>query len=293
MSEKTKTARLSIISNCSLITLKVVAGILSGSVSILSEAIHSGMDLLAAVIAFFSVRLSDTPPDTEHPYGHGKYENISGVIEAFLIFIAAGWIIYEAIYRIIAPSPVEKIEIGAAVMAVSAIVNFFVSRRLYKVAKKTDSIALEADALHLKTDVYTSVGVAVGLFLLWITKWHILDPLVAIAVALLILRESYRLMRNAFSPLVDTALSAEETQIITEEISKRGFAFHNLRTRKSGHSRFAELHLEMPENVELKDVHKICDEIENAIENRIRYIEINIHVEPLGNGVETRDVGKI
>ncbi|MBP1669526.1 MAG: cation diffusion facilitator family transporter [Bacteroidetes bacterium] len=282
MSEKVKTARLSIISNCCLIAMKVVAGLISGSVSILSEAIHSGMDLLAAVIAFFSVRLSDTPPDKEHPYGHGKYENVSGVIEAFLIFIAAGWIIYEAVYRIIAPSPVEKVAIGAAVMAVSAVVNILVSRKLYKVAKKTDSIALEADALHLKTDVYTSLGVAVGLLLLWITGWHLLDPLVAIAVALLILWESYKLMKNAFSPLVDTSLSAEENQIIREEISRRGFSFHKLRTRKSGSFRFAELHLEMPENMELKDVHRICDEIENAIVTRIRNIDISIHVEPVG-----------
>jgi len=282
MSEKVKTARLSIISNCCLIAMKVAAGLISGSVSILSEAIHSGMDLLAAVIAFFSVRLSDTPPDKEHPYGHGKYENVSGVIEAFLIFIAAGWIIYEAVYRIIAPSPVEKVAIGAAVMAVSAVVNILVSRKLYKVAKKTDSIALEADALHLKTDVYTSLGVAVGLLLLWITGWHLLDPLVAIAVALLILWESYRLMKSAFSPLVDTSLSAEENQIIREEISRRGFSFHKLRTRKSGSFRFAELHLEMPENMELKDVHRICDEIENAIVTRIRNIDISIHVEPVG-----------
>jgi cation diffusion facilitator family transporter len=281
ISEKVKTARLSILSNCSLIVMKVIAGIFSGSVSILSEAIHSGMDLLAAVIAFFSVKMSDVPPDKEHPYGHGKYENVSGVIEAFLIFIAAGWIIFEAINKIIAPAPVENIEIGAAVMAVSAAVNFLVSRKLYKVAKKTDSIALEADALHLKTDVYTSIGVAVGLLLLWITGWHILDPLVALGVALLILRESFRLMKNAFSPLVDTSLSTEENQIITEEISGRGFSFHNLRTRKSGSFRFAELHLEMPENMELKDVHRLCDEIENAIESRIRQIDINIHVEPV------------
>jgi cation diffusion facilitator family transporter len=167
-------------------------------------------------------------------------------------------------------------------MAVSAVVNILVSRKLYKVAKKTDSIALEADALHLKTDVYTSLGVAVGLLLLWITGWHLLDPLVAIAVALLILWESYKLMKNAFSPLVDTSLSAEENQIIREEISRRGFSFHKLRTRKSGSFRFAELHLEMPENMELKDVHRICDEIENAIVTRIRNIDISIHVEPVG-----------
>jgi cation diffusion facilitator family transporter len=181
MNEKIRTARLSIFSNCTLIVMKLLAGIFSGSVSIISEAIHSGMDLLASVIAFLSVKMSDTPPDKEHPYGHGKVENISGVIEAVLIFIAAGWIIYEAIHKIILPAPIENIEIGAAVMAVSGFINFLVSRRLYKVAKKTDSIALEADALHLKTDVYTSVGVAAGLLLIWITGWKFLDPIVIAA----------------------------------------------------------------------------------------------------------------
>lgn len=198
-SEKVKTARLSIISNSLLIVMKVVAGLISGSVSILSEAIHSGMDLVAAIIAFFSVKFSDTPPDKEHPYGHGKFENVSGVVEALLIFVAAGWIIYEAIEKITHPSPVENIQIGSLVMGISAVVNFLVSRRLYKVARKTDSIALEADALHLKTDVLTSLGVAVGLTLIWFTHWTILDPAVAILVALMIIRESYRLLKNAFN----------------------------------------------------------------------------------------------
>lgn len=281
MNEKVKTARLSIFSNCSLIVLKLVAGFLSGSVSILSEAIHSGMDLLAAIIAFFSVRMSDTPPDNEHPYGHGKFENVSGVIEAVLIFVAAGWIIYEAIHKILAPNVVENIEIGAAVMAVSAIVNFLVSRKLYQVAKKTDSIALEADALHLKTDVYTSIGVAFGLLLIWITGWHFLDPIVAISVALLIIKESYNLLRNAYSPLLDSSLSREETMIISAVITKRGFSFHDLRTRKSGQYRFADLHLEMPENMALKDIHKICDELEDEIKEKISHIEVQIHVEPV------------
>jgi cation diffusion facilitator family transporter len=280
MNEKINTARLSIISNCSLIVLKLVAGLISGSVSILSEAIHSGMDLVAAIIAFFSVRVSDTPPDERHPYGHGKFENVSGVIEALLIFIAAGWIIFEAIHKIINPKLITNVETGVLVMAISAVVNFFVSGRLYKVAKKTESIALEADALHLKTDVYTSVGVSVGLLLIWITGWHFLDPVVAILVALLILKESFHLLKNAYSPLLDESLSEQETRIIGEIISQRNLSYHHLRTRKSGHYRFADLHLEMHENMTLKDIHCICDEIESEIEGRISHMEVNIHVEP-------------
>jgi cation diffusion facilitator family transporter len=282
MLKKVRTARLSIISNTCLIIMKLFAGIFSGSVSILSEAIHSAMDLLAAIIAFFSVKVSDTPPDAKHPYGHGKYENVSGVIEAVLIFIAAIWIIYEAIHKIIAPATVvENIGIGTLVMGLSAITNFFVSRRLYKVAKETDSIALEADALHLKTDVYTSLGVAAGLLLLWLTGWQILDPVIAIAVAMLILKESYELLKNAYSPLMDVSLSDDEVKIFKEEMISRGLLFHNLKTRKSGHFRFADLHLELPENMELKEVHRICDEIENVLREKLKNLEINIHVEPV------------
>jgi cation diffusion facilitator family transporter len=156
---KVKVARLEVLSNSLLIVMKVAAGIQSGSVSIISEAIHSGMDLVAAVIAFFSVKMSDNPSDKEHPYGHGKFENVSGVIEAFLIFIAAFRIILEAVKKILNPGQIEAIGWGSAVMFISAAVNFFVSRRLYSVAKKTESVDLEADALHLKTDVYTSLGV--------------------------------------------------------------------------------------------------------------------------------------
>jgi cation diffusion facilitator family transporter len=260
--------------------MKMLAGIFSGSVSIISEAIHSGMDLLASVIAFLSVKMSDTPPDREHPYGHGKVENISGVIEAILIFIAAGWIIFEAIHKIIKPEPIENIEVGAAVMGVSAFINFLVSRKLYRVAKKTDSIALEADALHLKTDVYTSIGVAFGLLLIWITGWKFLDPIVAISVAMLILKESYSLLRNAYSPLLDSSLSTEENNVIGDVILQRGFSFHDLRSRKSGQYKFADVHLELPESMVLKEVHRICDEIEAEIKNKISHIEIQIHVEP-------------
>jgi cation diffusion facilitator family transporter len=281
MNEKIKTARLSIFSNTSLIIMKLVAGLLSGSVSIISEAIHSGMDLLAAVIAFFSVKMSDTPPDTKHPYGHGKFENISGVIEAILIFIAAGWIIFEAIHKILKPSGVEKLGIGVVVMTVSAIVNTLVSRKLYQVAKKTDSIALEADALHLKTDVYTSAGVAAGLLLIWITGWQFLDPIVAIIVALLIIKESVSLLRSAYSPLLDSSLTTEETNIIIRVITGRGLNFHNLRTRKSGHYRFADFHLELPENMALKQVHEICDQVEEEIKGKFKHIEVYIHVEPV------------
>src|SRR5471030_345494 len=216
MTAKVKVAALSISSNTFLIIIKLSVGITTGSVSIVSEAIHSTMDLLASIIAFFSVRISDRPADDTHPYGHGKVENISGVIEALLIFVASVWIIIESIKKILSPKEIESVGIGFLVMFISSAVNFIVSKKLYKVAKKEDSIALEADALHLKADVYTSLGVGLGLLLIWITNFNYLDPVVAILVAIFILKESFNLLKTAFNPLLDIKLSDEEIQTIKD-----------------------------------------------------------------------------
>ena len=289
MSEKTKIARLSIFSNSLLILLKLLTGIISGSISIISEAIHSFMDLLAAVIAFFSVRISDTPADERHPYGHGKFENISGVIEALLIFIAALWIIYEAAIKFFHPRKIESIELGILVMIISAIVNIFVSRRLYKVAKKTESIALEADAIHLKMDVYTSVGVATGLLLIWLGSFFIqskllyyLDPLIAVLVAVLILKESYLLFTKAYSPLLDVSLSQEEISSIRSLIDKycsSNISYHGLRTRKAGNYKYIDFHLNLSADMHVREAHDLCDTIENDIKRAFKNSEVTIHVE--------------
>ena len=282
MNAKVSVARLSIISNTVLIVLKVVAGILSGSVSIISEAIHSSMDLIAALIAFFSVKVSDNPPDSRHPYGHGKVENISGVIEALLIFIAAIWIILEAIKKLTGESTeLESIGIGSLVMLISAIVNTVVSMRLYKVAKETNSVALEADALHLKTDVYTSLGVAAGLGLIWITGIHILDPIVAILVATFIIFESYQLLKRAFSPLLDTAWKENEIQELEMKLKQMDVNYHELRTRVAGNYRFIDLHVEIPENVSVGDAHRYCDNIEEELNEIYQNLNVTIHVEPV------------
>lgn len=279
MNKKVSIARLSIISNTVLVIGKLIVGLLTGSVSIISEAIHSTMDLLAAIIAFFSVKISDTPPDKDHPYGHGKVENISGVVEAVLIFVASGWIIYEAVHKLILNSPVESVGLGCIIMFVSAIVNFYVSRRLYKVAKETDSVALEADALHLKTDVYTSLGVGVGLFLIWITGLNFLDPVVAILVALFILREAFFMLVKAYKPLVDAALPTNEIESIEAYLKTNNYKYHNLRTRKAGTQRFVDFHLDLPENISVKESHDCCDIIETDFHKILGNIEITIHVE--------------
>ena len=282
MNNKIKVARLSIYSNTILILMKLVVGLMSGSVSIISEAIHSTMDLLAAIIAFFSVKASSKPADEEHPYGHGKYENVSGVIEAVLIFVAAIWIIVEGIRKLIHPEHVESIGIGFVVMFISAFVNYMVSKKLYRVAKEEDSIALEADALHLKADVYTSLGVGGGLLLIWITGLNFLDPVVAILVAIFILKEAFELLMSAFSPLLDVKLSEAEIEIITEVINEHNSVYcdyHNLRTRKSGMTKYIDLHLVFPDNMTVKEAHDLCDIIEEDIERLLKNTEVLIHIE--------------
>ena len=277
---KTRTARLSVLSNSLLIIMKIMVGIFTGSVSIISEAIHSSLDLVAAIIAFFAVKISGTPADERHPFGHGKVENVSGVIEALLIFAAAAWIIYEAVDRFIHPGETEALGLGVLVMVISAVVNIFVSRRLYKVARLTDSVALEADALHLKTDVITSAGVALGLALIWITGWHILDPLIALLVALVIIYESWMLLRRAFYPLLDTALSQSEMEKLTAILDEMKVEYHDLRARAAGHQRFVEFHLDVQGQETIETIHRKCDLIEQRLESEFRDISVIIHPEP-------------
>jgi cation diffusion facilitator family transporter len=281
MNAKVSIARLSILSNTCLIVMKLIVGLISGSVSIISEAIHSSMDLMAAIIAFFSVKVSDNPPDSRHPYGHGKVENISGVIEALLIFVAATLIIVEAVKKLMGESiELDSIALGSVIMLISAIVNIIVSRRLYKVARETKSVALEADALHLKTDVYTSLGVAVGLALIMITEINWLDPVIAILVALFIIRESYILLRKAFTPLLDEAWENNEIDDLERILNELNVNYHELRTRIAGNYRFIDLHIDMPKDLSVEKAHKYCDMIEEELTSKFENLNVTIHVEP-------------
>jgi cation diffusion facilitator family transporter len=281
MNAKISIARLSILSNSLLIFMKLAAGLISGSVSILSEAIHSSMDLIAAIIAFFSVRVSDNPPDSRHPYGHGKIENISGVIESLLIFIAAIWIIIEALKKLFGEKiELDSIALGSIVMLISAIVNTYVSRRLYKVARLTNSVALEADALHLKTDIYTSLGVSIGLALIMVTGINWLDPVIAILVALFIIKEAYHLLVKAFTPLLDTAWNNNEIEELEKRLTGLNVSYHDLRTRVAGNYRFVDIHIQIPEYVTVGNAHKYCDKIEKELRNSYENLTVTIHVEP-------------
>jgi cation diffusion facilitator family transporter len=295
MNRAAHTARLSILSNTVLITLKLAVGLASGSISIISEAIHSFMDLAAAIMAFVSIRIALRPADQEHPYGHEKVENVSGVLEAVLIFVAAGLIIYEAAKKLITHEPIQHLELGVAVMLVSGIVNIVVSRRLSKVAEEEQSVALEADALHLKTDVYSSLGVGVGLlvFLLLEKVLHLswayyLDPIVAMAIAALILRESWGMLRKAFGPLVDTSIAPEELAAIQESVARHPHtSAHSVRTRRAGGKKHIDFHLSVPESMSVKESHDLCDLIEKDLRKRLSNASILIHIEPGGRTNDT------
>jgi cation diffusion facilitator family transporter len=287
---KVRVAALSVVSNTTLVVMKLIAGLMIGSVSIISEAIHSGVDLLAAIIALFSVKTSSIPADSKHPFGHGKIENISGTIEALLIFVAAIWIIFEAVKKLMHPEPMEAIGWGVGVMLVSAVVNIVVSEMLFKVGRETDSIALQADAWHLKTDVYTSAGVMSGLALIWIAQWVFpgkdffwLDPVAALGVALLIIKAAYDLTAQSAKDLLDVHLPKIEVEWIRQCILDQNSVvrgFHDLRTRKAGHFRFVEFHLKVDPHMSVMDSHDITKVLKKKIRMQFPWTTVTIHIEP-------------
>lgn len=287
---KTAVAMLSVISNTTLVILKIIVGVSIGSVSVISEAIHSGVDLLAALIALFAVRTAGVPADDEHPFGHGKIENISGTVEALLIFLAAGWIIFEAVKKMFHPEPLDSAGWGVGVMLASSLANLFVSHNLFKVGRETDSVALVADGWHLRTDVYTSAGVMAGLLIIWVgsrlapgLNLHWMDPIAAVAVALLIIRAAYELTIESGRDLLDVKLPAEEETWIRDYITGlrptvRGF--HHLRTRKSGSNRFVEFHIAVDPDMSVEKSHSITEDITRAVDDRLPGANLTIHTEP-------------
>ena len=288
--QKTSVALLSVVSNSILVILKLVTGLLTGSVSVLSEAVHSSMDLIASVIAFFAVRISARRPDAEHPFGHGKVEDISALAEALLIVIAAVWIVVEAISKIISPQPLETLDWGIAVMLLSVVANIIVSHLLFKVGKKADSPALIADAWHLRTDVWTSAGVLAGLSIIWVgarlwpevnLSW--IDPVAAMMVAMLILRASITLTMGAIKDLIDTSPPAHELYWLSgylESWYPTVRSIHRIRTRKSGAARFIDLHIVVDPAMTVSDSHAITEKMTSAVREKLSGADLTVHIEP-------------
>jgi len=282
---KSRAAAVSIASNSVLIALKVAVGLLSGSVAILSEALHSGSDLAAALMAFWSVRRAAQPPDERHRYGHEKVEDLSGAVEALLIIAAAAVIVVESVHKLIDGVHLDHVWLAAAVMAVSGGANLVVSLAvLYPVARRTESAALEADAAHLLTDVYTSFGVAGGLLLVKATGFTAFDPLIAIAVALLIFRTGYELTVRSTRVLLDEALGEDELAEIRRCVSEhRGEligGYHKLRTRRAGSRRHIDLHVTVDGDLSVTEAHDVAEHIAADLRRCLPNADVLIHVEP-------------
>lgn len=280
---KSRAAGLSIASNSVLVVLKLAVGLAIGSVSVMAEAIHSAVDLAAALIAFFSVRFAARPADADHHFGHGKAENISGTVEGLLILLGAGLVAREALVRLGDGAFLEQPDLGIVVMGVSAVANIFVSRHLYRVAGQTDSLALEADAAHLRTDVWTSLAVFGGLVLVRVTGLAVLDPLLALAVAALIGKAAYAITHRSFVDLLDLRLPKEEQAVIEDilrEHHSRFLNYHRLRSRKAGPQRHIDVHLVFKPSTSIMQAHRLCDELEEHIQRVLPHTSVTIHMEP-------------
>ena len=276
-------AKLSLIVVIGLIVLKVGVGIITGSLSILAQAADSFLDMFAVATTFLAIRIATKPADGEHPFGHGKVENIAAIVQALLIFTAGGLIIYSAIQRITTGTTLALPEAGIGVMLVSVIASILLSRHLRRVARATDSIALEANAHNIATDVYSAAAVMVGLLVVRFTGLSIIDPIIALLVALFILKVAYDVLRRSYGGLIDVKLPEAEVNIIRSSIVEHGgrvVGFHKLRTRKSGNQRHVDLHLVMPREASIEEAHRFCDHLEQDIGNQLRHTSVTIHVEP-------------
>ena len=277
-------AGLSIASNAILIALKLAAGAITGSIAILTEAVHSLIDLVASVIAYFSVRKADEPADADHPYGHEKVENLAAAIEGMLILVGAGVIVYEATHQLVVGSTVERLGLGIAVMAFSVLANLVVSTVLSRQAKATESQALEGDAAHLRTDALTSAGVLFGLALVEMTGNAAFDPITALVVAVAIVWAGFRILRRSSGVLVDEALPDEEMDRIEAAIAAARTAevagYHKLRARRAGSRRHIDLHVQFRSGTSLERAHELAHGMRDAIEVEIPQAEVLIHVEP-------------
>jgi cation diffusion facilitator family transporter len=288
-SSRNGAAKLSLLVVIWLIVIKVVVGAITGSLSILAQAVDSFLDLFAVSITFLAIRIATKPADEEHPFGHGKAEDMAAIAQAMLIFIAGGSIIYSAVRRIMTGATIELTEAGIGVMLVSIIVSIFLSRHLLRVSRETDSLALRANAHNIAADVYSAAAVLVGLIAVRLTGLSIIDPILALLVAVFILKVAYDVFKNSFGGLVDVKLPEAEENTIRAAIREHFgetehfgevVDFHKLRTRKAGGQRYIDLHLIMPKNISLGEAHQMCDHLEQDIQNRLSNTDVTIHAEP-------------
>lgn len=280
--KKQEAAIFSVISNFILIILKLTIGIYINSVSVISEGIHSSIDLLASVISFFSIKKASEKEDAEHPFGHGKYENVSGFFEAVLILFTGIIMIYEAISKLILGNTIKSLYSGMFVMALSCVLNLAVALYILSVSKKSNSIALSSDGYHILTDSLTSFTVLIGLFLVRITGLKFIDSISALFVSVLIIKTSFVLIKNSLKDLVDSSLSKNELEKIIRILKRYPEikSFHKLRTRKSGETFEINMHLLFDSNKSLLEVHDVCNCIESELHRVFLISNTTIHAEP-------------
>lgn len=281
MNNKQKVALSSIFAGFTLTLFKFIVGILTASLGILSEALHSLLDLAAAIITYVSVSLSDKPADSDHNYGHGKIENLSAFLESILLFVTSGWIIYEAISRIVTNNYHVEVTIWSyVVVIVSMIIDFSRSRRLFQVAKQQNSQALEADAIHFSTDILSSGCVLLGLIFANF-GYHKADAIAAICVALIIFYISYGMCKKAIDVLLDKVPTGV-TEIVENKLksNKNIRYYHDLKIRTSGADTFIDVNVHMQPDLNLKDIHSLCDDIDAQIKKVVPNCEVTVHAEP-------------
>jgi cation diffusion facilitator family transporter len=272
--------------------LKAGAFFLTGSVGLFSDAAESGVNLVAAVVAFLALRTAARPPDEEHAYGHTKAEYFSSALESVLIIAAAIGIAVTAVGRLLEPRPLENVGLGLAITLVAAGVNGGVGLLLLRGGRRLRSAALRADGHHLLTDVWTSVGVVAGVFLVWLTDWLILDPLIALLVAGNIVWIGIRLLNDTAHGLLDTALPDEEQEVISDIQSRykdAGIEFHALRTRSAGRRRFISMHVLVPGRWSVKRGHDLSERIEKDITQALPMSTVFMHIEPLEDPASWQD----
>lgn len=277
-------AALSVAVNFVLIIIKVAAGALTGSVAIITEAVHSSIDLIASFVAFFSVRAAVVPADESHRYGHEKIENLAAAVEGMLILVGSAVIVYESVTRLVSGGEVRRLGVGIPVIAASAVASLAVGTFVAARGRATDSAALEGDAAHLRTDALTSAGVLLGLVLVKVTGADWIDPIVALAVAVAIVNSGVRILLRSSRVLVDETLPASELAGIREAVvafGPRGVAgYHQLRTRRAGARRYIDLHVQFREGTTLEDAHATAHALQDEIASRLRGADVLIHLEP-------------
>lgn len=281
---KRRTAVLSVASNSALILIKVIAGTLTGSVAILTEAVHSSVDLIASLVAFLSVRIADEPADEGHRYGHEKVENLAAAFEAILILVGSAAIAFEAVRRLITGGRTHTLGIGITVIAFSTIANLVVSTIIARGGRLTESPALQGDAAHLRTDAASSFVVLVALVLVHATGAQWIDPVAALVVACVIVVAGVRLLVRAGEVLVDQALPPAETEAIARVIERFGdrdvVGFHELRTRRGGSQRYVDVHIQFREGTSLEQAHRTAHRLQDEIAAELGAADVLIHLEP-------------